>query len=253
MNDEDEKALCLRITLNLIFVAVFLLSIFAIARQKYLLGTPLVLLCIFLVVTSLTTFRTKVVRCDWIKNKIVLPALEKRDEWLLQKIEHLLTNKTERILNFGCGLNSLSKKLTNMGHSVIALDVTNTSIADTPVVIYNGDIIPNEIGTFDTAIVLTVLHHIPRNVLHIVLQQLTQRCKRIIVLEDVVTDTTFTRTALKCLTDNWLFFDHPFQFKKHDTWKQLFERYGEVTFDQTGGQFSVFEVRSYGTPAEKPA
>lgn len=180
-------------------------------------------------------------RCEAVKCA-VKPLIDKHDEWLLQHVGDKLSSQPERILNFGRGLNTFSDILSSMGHEVVPLDITDTSIANSPVVTYDGEVIPDELGNFDTGIVLTVLHHIPNAAHDNILRQLVKRCNRLIILEDVVTETTFVRTALKCMVDNALYFNHPLQFKRHRTWKEMFEKYGKVVKDSTDGQFSVFEI-----------
>lgn len=106
---------------------------------------------------------------------------------ILSEIISPYLEKGEKVLDVGCGNFLVSRKLMEMtGANIIGIDVKDRAI-DGDVLIYDGKKLPFEDDSFDTCLVLMVLHHCsdPSAVL--------KECKRvaknrIIITEDIFSD-----------------------------------------------------------------
>jgi len=69
------------------------------------------------------------------------------------------SDKKYTILDLGCGACCNSKKLENLGHRVVSLDVVDKHKCKKPI-IYDGRRIPYHDNSFDIILVSFVLHHV---------------------------------------------------------------------------------------------
>ena len=182
--------------------------------------------------------RQGVTRIPFVRNAI-RPLVDRHDQWVLSKIGKHIPAGKQKILNFGCGLNTISDILVRDGHDVTPLDIQDESIGKVPVVVYDGNDIPEDIGNFDITLVSTVLHHIPEHRHASLLDMIAKRSKRIIVLEDICTPDTFWKASTKCMLDNVQFFNHPLVFSTHEMLCEQFSKYN-IEHAESDGAFSVF-------------
>ncbi|MBI3577541.1 methyltransferase domain-containing protein [Candidatus Gottesmanbacteria bacterium] len=75
-------------------------------------------------------------------------------------LPYLKNSKT--IIDVGCGTGHVTAFLLEKNKDVVAVDIRNQSLApNTKVVIYDGKRLPYKDKTFDTSLLITVLHHTP--------------------------------------------------------------------------------------------
>jgi SAM-dependent methyltransferase len=134
-----------------------------------------------------------------------------------------------KILNFGCGYNTYTDKLTKeYNHDVFPVDIVDISIGNNPFYVYDGINIPlHSSGTkYDIAIVSTVIHHIPKDQQLKILNQIKKVSDKIIILEDYIDGSiySFLKTCAICSFFNASVFDHPFAFRTNQEWLKLFNK-----------------------------
>lgn len=128
----------------------------------------------------------------------------------------------ERVLDIGAGHGFVAKAVAERGCVVTALDVRNTSfVPGLQVHIYDGHAIPFDANTFDTALLITVLHHIPDP--DATLREATRVARKIIILEDLVespAERAFTQFGDSWL--NWEWRGHPHSNRSDAQWRAAF-------------------------------
>lgn len=140
--------------------------------------------------------------------------------------------KNDRILDIGTGNGALCKSLLENGFEVQPLDIRNNSFfKDLKPIIFDGVHIPYPDNSFDTALLITVLHHTdnPEGLL----REAARVAAKIIIMEDVYTN--IFQKKLTFLTDslvNLEFFGHPHTNKTDGEWKSVFENEGLKVISQ---------------------
>ena len=164
----------------------------------------------------------------------------KRDHQIHNLIKEHLLGDNLNILNFGCGLNTYTKLLEEKGHIVFPLDVIDQSIYGT-VNLYDGITLPKE-TKFDYVIISTVLHHIPLKQQFLILNQLKEISKNIIIIEDYVNKNIFSfiKTAFICAFANLSFLDREYSFRNHDEWIKLFECLNPKNIEYMSTEFEIY-------------
>ena len=147
------------------------------------------------------------------------------------------------ILNFGCGLNTYSETLYELGHKVTSLDITDNGISEfVDVTTYDGINIPGEY--YDLVLISTVLHHIPyKNHLEI-LQRLKKKTKNIIILEDYIGNDTLSvlLTCGICAITNVSFFNREYAFRTHSEWLELFKMLEYTEIEYIHGTYEYYRL-----------
>ncbi|HSW99441.1 MAG TPA: class I SAM-dependent methyltransferase [Patescibacteria group bacterium] len=152
----------------------------------------------------------------------------------------------ETLLDVGSGMGNIALLLRRKGYPVTALDVDNLSF--TPKIkpiIYNGHTMPFKDRQFDTALILTTLHHIhdPEEVL----QESVRVAKRVIIIEDIYSSrarkyATFFMDSLL----NLEFKGHPHSNKTDAAWHKLFKQMElKVVGTKSMKSFLVMRHRMY--------
>jgi ubiquinone/menaquinone biosynthesis C-methylase UbiE len=132
--------------------------------------------------------------------------------------------KEDKILDLGCGPGSMTMLLKKKYFHVIPLDIKDLSFSSSVIpIIYDGRNIPFPDDSFDTALILTVLHHDldPERII----QEARRVARKIIIIEDVYEN--YFQKHLTFLTDsllNFEFWNHPHSNKDDKEWKYLFEK-----------------------------
>lgn len=169
---------------------------------------------------------------NWIRNKLksVLPHL----------------NKEEKNLDVGCGNGMITNTLRQQDFLCTPLDVADLSIFPTvEVVVYNGLTMPFQEKEFDTALLLTVLHHTPDPVL--VLQETTRVAKKIVIIEDIYSNKV--QQYMTYAMDTLVNLGHSsmtYQNKSDSEWKATFEALGlELTASSSKSVLFFFRQATY--------
>ncbi|MFN2340148.1 MAG: class I SAM-dependent methyltransferase [Halanaerobium sp.] len=156
---------------------------------------------------------------DFIFNKFSLSWAEDKYE----RIEAFI-DKNETLLDLGAGKCALSYKLKKEGFEVTPVDVQDLSFhPEIKPLIYDGQHLPFADDSFDTVLLLTVLHHIPDP--ELVLKEALRVGRKVIVIEDVYNSQL--QKYLTYFTDslfNFEFVGHPHTNKKDQEWKKLFKK-----------------------------
>ena len=169
---------------------------------------------------------------------------KKRDKEIHENIKKYFVGENLKILNFGCGLNTYAELLSALGHSVISLDIVDQNISSLPVLLYDGENIPENLNDFDYTIISTVLHHIPINSQFDILKKLKNISKNIIVIEDYTGEgvCSFIKTAAICALANFSFLDREYSFRSRDEWLKLFEELKPKNIIHTFNKFDFFLI-----------
>lgn len=145
------------------------------------------------------------------------------------KLRRLLPylRKEELILDIGSGNCGLVRQINEGGFSAQPLDVVNKSAFEGTIpIIYDGKTVPFDDNSFDTTLLITMLHH-TQSPQAILAEAVRVSRSRLIVMEDVFTNKLQKRITfwLDSLV-NWEFGSHPHTNKTEDEWQELFKRLG---------------------------
>jgi len=146
-------------------------------------------------------------------------------KWIFNKLKSVLPHlgKNEKNLDIGCGNGMITHTLRQQDFPCTPLDVANLSIlSDVDVIVYDGLVMPFQDKEFDTALLLTVLHHTPDPVL--VLQETARVAKKIVIIEDVYSNKiqqymTYAMDTLVNLGHSSM----TYQNKSDSEWKATFD------------------------------
>ncbi len=154
----------------------------------------------------------------------ILVAMKARAGLMVNRFSIFLTN-SKKIIDIGSGTCLIAFHLQREGRKVTPVDIQNNSIyPEIKVIVYDGLKLPFKGKSFDTALLITVLHHTPSP--EIVLKEAIRVSDKIIVVE-----TTY---------ENWLgkifivFVDtlanltisvHWNSYKTNSEWQELFRKF----------------------------
>ena len=151
-----------------------------------------------------------------------------------------------RILDIGAGPGYVTQLLQQEGHAVTGIDIANLSrIPDWTPTLYDGTPLSYTDGSFDTALLLTVLHHTSDP--DALLVEAARVARQLIVIEDVHTHRL--HKALTCFMDSLVnneWRDHPHSNRSDAEWKAAFEHLGlELMSTQNRTILRVFRQHIY--------
>lgn len=128
----------------------------------------------------------------------------------------------ERVLDIGAGHGFVAQAVAERGCAVTALDVRTTSfVPGLTVHVYDGRTIPFGADAFDTALLITVLHHIPDP--DATLREAARVARNILILEDLVESPA--ERACTQFGDSWLNWEwrgHPHSNRSDARWRATF-------------------------------
>lgn len=130
----------------------------------------------------------------------------------------------DRLLEVGSGPGSVLFEFRKAGLQVDGIDVADTSFSDSlRAELYDGLRMPFANNAYDTALLLTVLHHTPEP--DGILMEAARVAQRVIILEDVY-DGAWQRKYTKVADSitNLEFFGHPHSNRSDAEWRESFER-----------------------------
>ena len=133
-------------------------------------------------------------------------------------------SETDHLLEVGSGPGSVLFEFRKAGLQIDALDVTDTSFsASLAPTLYDGRQMPYPDNAYDTALLLTVLHHTPEP--DEILLETARVARRIIILEDVY-DGPWQRKYTKVADSitNLEFFGHPHSNQSDAEWRDSFAK-----------------------------
>lgn len=166
-------------------------------------------------------FKGKIIDIGWGKNNFRL----QRAQLIFKRIYPFLNN-SQYIVDLGCGEGLIAHLLQKKGKNVTPVDIANNSvISNLKVIIYDGKKLPFARLEFESALLLTVLHHTPDP--EIVFNETARVAKRIIIIEDIYTN--IFQKLFNVFFDSWqnkplrFFWD---SYKSDREWKKFFKDKG---------------------------
>jgi ubiquinone/menaquinone biosynthesis C-methylase UbiE len=146
-----------------------------------------------------------------------------------------------RILDVGAGRCLIAKSLkNNYNANVTCLDIDNLNETDLKLDLYDGSVMPYKNSTFDTTLIVYVLHHCtdPLKTLKECIR-VSKNNGRIIIFEDF--GFTLYTYLLDWVSNKMHNVDAPLNFKKHDEWLKIFKDLDlEVEFIENGVEKQIF-------------
>ena len=133
-------------------------------------------------------------------------------------------SRERRLLEVGSGPGSVLVEFRKAGFQIDAVDVTDTSYSPALApTLYDGQRMPYANDAYDTALLLTVLHHTSNP--DDILMETARVARRIIILEDVY-DGPWQRKYTKVADSltNLEFFGHPHSNRSDAEWRNSFAR-----------------------------
>lgn len=132
----------------------------------------------------------------------------------------------QTLLEIGSGPGSVLAEFRAAGYPIDGLDITDSSYDTTlKASLYDGETMPFDDRAYDTALLLTVLHHTPDP--DAILKEAARVARRVIVIEDVF-ESAWQRKYTKIADSitNLEFFGHPHTNRSDAGWRETFDRLG---------------------------
>lgn len=147
---------------------------------------------------------------------------------------------SDRILDIGAGLCHVSHKLSLRGNHVEPIDIKDMSLfSQLRPRLYSGGRLPFADDEFDTALLVTVLHHTQNP--EALLKEASRVASKLIVIEDLV-EGTFGK-AITNVSDRLINLElvgHPSTNKSDAQWRGIFSSLSLTVQDFSQNNFSLF-------------
>lgn len=175
-------------------------------------------------------------------NKILKYFVRKRSEIVVSRILSYL-KKTDKIIDIGSGTGDVAKLLRSKGMNVTPVDVEDFhGVRLLETTIYDGKTLPFPDKTFDTALILMVMHHTPNP--DLILSEVSRVANNIVVIETSFT-TKLNRfwTIISDAVGNLrleAFWD---SYKTDKQWRAVFDKHGFKVVDSHS-----FWDKNFGLP-----
>ena len=157
-----------------------------------------------------------------ITTRLAVRFMENTAKPRLRMMQKYITGN--KILDIGLGTGSIAKLLSDGTRTVTSIDVTNTSLyPDIQPIMYDGVKIPFKANSFDTGLLICVLHHCDEQLE--VLKDSMRTCRRLVILEDTFRNP-FERAlvAARDSIGNFEFYHHTYRSSKE--WQKIFKDTG---------------------------
>ncbi len=169
-------------------------------------------------------------------------------KWIENKLKMVWPqlNSHQKIIDIGSGNGMISHTLQQKGFDTTPLDVADLSIIRTvEVVVYDGETMPFENKKFDTALLLTVLHHCPDPIP--VLKEAARVASKIIIIEDIYSNPI--QQYLTYAMDTLVNLGHSsmtYQNKNDREWKAAFEELNLTLVEESSkAVLGIFRQATY--------
>ncbi|MEO1054279.1 MAG: methyltransferase domain-containing protein [Bacteroidota bacterium] len=180
---------------------------------------------------------TNLHRAGWLKK--IIYAIWRKDN--LNKYEKIATHlKGKRVVDIGSGFGLMVDFLNKKGYDTIGLDIREAQLpGNRPPQLYDGKHMPFKGKSFDTSLILTVLHHTSNH--ESILLEASRISKRIIIIEDIYRNllqkwlTFFVDSVV-----NWEFASHPHSNRSDRQWKALFQEIGLNCVAHSNYRYMIF-------------
>lgn len=137
-----------------------------------------------------------------------------------------MLKKKDKIIDIGSGSGHVCYELRQRGYNVQPVDVVNLSfVPDIVPELYDGKRLPYPDKTFDTALIMLVLHHTgnPESII----AEARRVARQIIIMEDIYNNWFDKyRTYILDSMLNLEFFGHPHSNRTDHAWRNYFEKQG---------------------------
>jgi len=133
-------------------------------------------------------------------------------------------SERDQLLEIGSGPGSVLAEFRRAGFAIDALDVSDSSYTTSlRPILYDGERMPFDTGAYETALLLTVLHHIAEP--EAILREAARVARRVIIIEDVY-QSAWQRKYTKVADSitNLEFIGHPHSNRSDLEWRETFER-----------------------------
>ena len=177
---------------------------------------------------------------------IMINEYKKRAKQIVRRVSPFI-GKTEKVLDVGTGTGFVAAGIKEAkNQNIICVDVRLNLLNESKtVIIYDGKKLPFPDGSFDTVLLITVLHHC-KHPLKVLDEALRVTSKNVIVMEDL-----FESRIEKWLTliedsiVNWEFRGHPHSNKNEKDWMKVFaaKNLNVVNFQKFGLVCAGFPFR----------
>jgi len=163
----------------------------------------------------------KVINENLLLRRLISPFL---DKWVGKKVIRItdFLNKDGKILDLGCGNCYVANKLIEKAYDITPVDIRDLSVVEniTPI-IFNGKKLPFANNTFETVLLLTVLHHSEDPIE--LISESKRVAKYVVIIEDTYKNN-IQKFAVQ-FVDLIVNFGHSkmtYQNKKEEQWESIF-------------------------------
>lgn len=160
----------------------------------------------------------------------------------------------QSLLEIGSGPGSVLTEFRAAGYAIDGLDISDSSYDETlKPLLYDGGTMPFKDREYDTALLLTVLHHTPDP--DAILKEAARVAGRVIVIEDVF-ENAWQRKYTKVADSitNLEFFGHPHTNRSDPEWRETFERLGlSLVHGEVHRLARIFRQAVYVVEANRPS
>lgn len=158
-------------------------------------------------------------------DSLIKRAIRTRSKTVVSRVSPYL-EKSKKVIDIGSGTGDVALLLSNAGKDITPVDVADFhGIRVLETTIYDGKRLPFPNNSFDSALLLMVLHHTPNP--DLVFTEAARVAKEIVVIE-----TSYTNGINKFLTvltdaiGNLRFNAYWSSYKTDDEWRQFFNKKG---------------------------
>lgn len=146
-------------------------------------------------------------------------------------------HKGDLILEIGAGSGDIIHLLKNDHFEVRGVDIQDLSLfSDIKPIVYDGKTIPFKDKSFDTILLITVLHHTKNP--EAILKEARRVAKRVIVVEDIFTGQLqkYVTFVMDSVT-NFEFIGHPHSNRDDSEWRETFKKMGFTILNSSSETF----------------
>lgn len=198
--------------------------------------------------SKLTKISVKDLASTDFSKPLILKITDIKSKFIFSKIKKYILGK--KILDIGTGIGGFAAFLTGEGFDVTSIDVDNSSaFKEFPTQLYDGNKIPYDDNSFDTAVIIHVLHHCSDRLQ--VLKEALRVSKRVLFIEDTYRNKLeWAIVSFNDMLGNNEFYTHP--YSTPEEWREILikencevlyaESYSRFTYHVLYGRYVLFVV-----------